>query len=60
MHAVLAENWLVYHYWSSANVRFQARTAPAKHAELNVTISQESVLACLPKPLMPVSERGHR
>ncbi len=23
VHAVMAENWLVYHYWSSANARFQ-------------------------------------
>lgn len=23
VHAVMAENWLVYHYWSAANLRFQ-------------------------------------
>ncbi|KAK9825151.1 hypothetical protein WJX81_005905 [Elliptochloris bilobata] len=39
VHAVMAENWLVYHYWSSANVRFQATV---------VELYEE-----LPRPLTP-------
>lgn len=46
MHAIMAENWLVYHYWSSANVRFQAR-------------SRQASLKCLGLLIMPAAAAGH-